>query len=100
LWRTLACLAGMYAVYFVLHLVSPGSLGFGDVKLSGLIGLVIGWLGVLPVFVATFAGFLVGGVMAVVLLVGRRAGLKSHIAFGPAMLVGAFIAIAVEYQVV
>ncbi|WP_346767515.1 prepilin peptidase [Knoellia koreensis] len=100
LWRALACLAGMYAVYFVLHLISPASLGFGDVKLSGLIGLVLGWLGVMQVLVATFAGFLVGGLMALVLLVGRRAGLKSHIAFGPAMLVGAFVAIAVEYRLV
>lgn len=95
--RALACMAGLYAVYFVLAFVSPGSLGFGDVKLSGLIGLVLGWLGVGAVLVATVAGFLVGGVVALAMLVGRRVGLRSHIAFGPAMLVGAFVGIAVRY---
>ena len=44
--RALACMAGMYALYFVMALISPSSLGFGDVKLSGLIGLLLGWLGV------------------------------------------------------
>ena len=98
LWRALACMAALYAVYFVLAFISPSSLGFGDVKLSGLIGLVLGWLGVPQVVVGSFAGFLVGGLFGLVLLAGRRVGLRSHIAFGPPMLVGAFIAVAVEYH--
>lgn len=98
--RALACLAVMYAVYFAMAWVSPASLGFGDVKLSGLIGLVLGWLSVQHAVVGALAGFIVGGLVAVVLLVGRRAGLRSHIAFGPSMLVGAFVSLAVEYQLV
>ena len=96
--RALACMAGVYAVYFVMAWVSPGSLGFGDVKLSGLIGLVLGWLSVPMVVVGLLAGFVVGGVVALAMLLGRRVGLMSHIAFGPAMLVGAFVALAVEFQ--
>jgi leader peptidase (prepilin peptidase)/N-methyltransferase len=97
--RALAGLAGMYAVYFVMMLLSPSSLGFGDVKLSGLIGLLLGWVGVGEAVVALLAGFLVGGLVAVVMLVGRRVGMRSHIAFGPSMLVGALVGVLVQYHV-
>ncbi|HEV7173744.1 A24 family peptidase [Pedococcus sp.] len=96
--RALACMAAVFALYFVMAWVSPSSLGFGDVKLSGLIGLVLGWLSVPMVVLGLLAGFLVGGVVALVMLLGRRVGLRSHIAFGPAMLVGAFVALALEFQ--
>ena len=49
---------------------------------------------------AVLAGFIVGGLIAVVMLVGQRVGLRSHIAFGPSMLAGAFIALVLEYQLV
>jgi leader peptidase (prepilin peptidase)/N-methyltransferase len=98
--RALACMAAMYALYFVLAFLSPNSLGFGDVKLSGLIGLLLGWLGVGPAVAALLAGFLVGGLIAIVMLVGRRVGMRSHIAFGPSMLAGAFVALVLEYQLV
>ena len=99
LWQALACMAALYALYFVLAIVSPGSLGFGDVKLAGLVGLVLGWLGVGDAVFGLLAGFLVGGLIAVVMLVGHRVGMRSHIAFGPSMLVGAMLAIAVQYHV-
>jgi leader peptidase (prepilin peptidase)/N-methyltransferase len=98
--RALACMAAMYALYFVLAFLSPNSLGFGDVKLSGLIGLLLGWLGVGPAVVALLAGFVVGGLIAIVMLVGQRVGMRSHIAFGPSMLAGAFLALVLEYQLV
>jgi leader peptidase (prepilin peptidase)/N-methyltransferase len=98
--RALVCMAAMYALYFVLALISPNSLGFGDVKLSGLIGLLLGWLSVGSAVTALLAGFIVGGLIAVVMLVGQRVGLRSHIAFGPSMLVGAFVALVFEYQLV
>jgi len=98
--RALACLVGSYLLYFLLALASPSSLGFGDVKLSGLIGLVLGWWSVSQAVIAVLAAFLVGGVAALVMLAGRRVGLRSHIAFGPSMLVGAFVSLAVQYQLV
>jgi leader peptidase (prepilin peptidase)/N-methyltransferase len=96
--RALACMAAMYALYLVMALLSPSSLGFGDVKLSGLIGLVLGWLGIGHAVIGLLAGFLVGGLIAVVMLAGRRVGLRSHIAFGPSMLIGAFVALVVDFQ--
>lgn len=103
-WRplrdALVAMAGMYALYFVMAMISPSSLGFGDVKLSGLIGLVLGWLGLGTALLGLLAGFVAGGVIALVMLVAQRAGLRSHIAFGPAMLVGAFLALVFEYRLV
>lgn len=103
-WRpmrdALLAMAGLYVLYFLMAMVSPASLGFGDVKLSGLIGLVLGWLGLGTALLGLLAGFVAGGVIAVVMLVAQRAGLRSHIAFGPAMIIGALLALAVEYQLV
>jgi leader peptidase (prepilin peptidase) / N-methyltransferase len=103
-WRPLVTaligMAALFVLYFVMAFISPASLGFGDVKLSGLIGLVLGWLGLDVALLGVLAGFVAGGVIAVVLLVAQRAGLKSYIAFGPAMLVGALLALAFEFQFV
>ena len=98
--RGLACLAAVFAVFFLMNLVSPASLGFGDVKLSGLIGLLLGWVGIQEVVTGIVAGFLVGGVVAILMLVAQRVGLRSHIAYGPSLLLGAFLALAFEYQLV
>ena len=69
-------------------------MGFGDVKLAALLGLYLGWLGWSSVAVGAFAGFLLGGVVGVALIVARRgAGRKSRIPFGPFMLAGAFLAV-------
>jgi len=103
-WRrllaALIAMAALFALYFVMAMISPASLGFGDVKLSGLIGLLLGWLGLGTALLGLLAGFVAGGVIALVMLVGQRVGLRSHIAFGPAMLIGAIVALALEYQLV
>ena len=63
-------------------------MGFGDVKLAGVLGLYLGWLGWAEVVDGGFLGFLFGGVVGVALMVVRRAGRKSQIPFGPFMLAG------------
>jgi leader peptidase (prepilin peptidase)/N-methyltransferase len=99
LWGGLlrAVLAGLalFGVYLALALVSPGGagLGFGDVKLAGLLGLGLGWLGWGPVVVSVLAAFVTGGVIALALLLTRRATRSSHIAFGPSMILGAWVAL-------
>ena len=55
-------------------------MGFGDVKLAGLIGLMVGWPNVL---VAVVGGIIVGGLVAAVLLLTRLKGRKDEIPFGP-----------------
>jgi leader peptidase (prepilin peptidase)/N-methyltransferase len=93
--RALTSMLAMFAVYLVLALAYPGGMGFGDVKLAGLLGLFLGYLSWGAVVVGAFGGFLLGGVGGVVLLASGRAGRKSAIAFGPCMIAAAMLALFV-----
>ncbi|MFJ9814129.1 prepilin peptidase [Streptomyces sp. NPDC101151] len=76
--------------YFVLFLVNPAGMGFGDVKLALGVGAVLGWYGWPTVLLGTFAGFLLGALYGGALVLARRAGRKTAIPFGPFLLAGAF----------
>ena len=76
----------------VVALIAPKGMGMGDVKLAGLIGLVLGAVDLPLVAVAAGAGILLGGVGAIVaLLLG--AGRKTRIPYGPFMAAGAAVAV-------
>ena len=92
LWAVIGA-AAMFAVYFLLALISPSSMGMGDVKLALVIGLLLGWFGLNAWLVGLLAGFVVGGVIAIVGLLLRRVTLRGSIPFGPSMLAGALIAL-------
>jgi leader peptidase (prepilin peptidase)/N-methyltransferase len=84
--------AALFALYFVIAIAAPrGGMGFGDVKLAGVLGLFLGHLGLAQLIVGAFAAFLLGGLYAIGLLIARRAGRKSGIPFGPWMLAGAWL---------
>ncbi|MFF5260634.1 prepilin peptidase [Actinomadura viridis] len=89
-------LAALWALFAVQWVVVPSALGFGDVKLSGVLGLYLGWLGMDAWVLGTFAMFVTGGLYAVGLLVLRRAKRKESMPFGPFMLLGALIGILVH----
>ncbi|MFI6339508.1 prepilin peptidase [Streptomyces sp. NPDC050535] len=76
--------------YFLLFLINPNGMGFGDVKLALGLGAVLGWYGWSVVFLGTFAGFLLGALYGAWLVVVRRAGRKSSIPFGPFLIAGAY----------
>ena len=84
----------MFAVYFLMLLVYPAGMGFGDVKLAGVLGLFLGWVGWGALIVGWFAAFLLGGVYSVGLLLARRAQRRTGIPFGPWMLAGALVGVA------
>jgi len=93
LLRAAIAMAALYGFYFLLAFIYPAGMGFGDVKLAGVLGLYLGWLGWAEVIAGGFLGFLFGGVVGAALMAVRRAGRKSQIPFGPFMLAGAFTAI-------
>ena len=86
--------AVMGVVYLLLGVLPGGGVGGGDVRLAPVIGALLGWLSAAHLVVGLLAGFLVGGLAAILLLVVGRAGLKTAIAYGPAMCLGAWVAIA------
>lgn len=87
--------AALFALYFLMVVVHPGAMGFGDVKLAGLLGGALAWLGWGAFAVGAFAAFLFGGLYAVVLLLTGRAGRKTGVPFGPWMILGTAVGIAV-----
>lgn len=93
LLRALLGMAVLFGLYFTLVFAYPAGMGFGDVKLAGVLGLYLGWLGWGPVAVGTFAAFVLGGVTGLVLMALGRAGRKSAIPFGPFMLAGALVGV-------
>lgn len=94
-WPT-ALLGGLAlgACYFVLFVINPNGMGFGDVKLALSLGVVLGWYGWLLLFVGAFAGFLFGSLYGLGLMALRRANRKSAIPFGPFMIAGALVGVA------
>ena len=93
LGRAVAAAVVLFLVFLVLALIAPSGLGFGDVKLSALLGLYLGWLGWAAVLVGAVAAFVVQAVLALALLAARRIDLRGELPFGPAMLLGAALAI-------
>jgi leader peptidase (prepilin peptidase) / N-methyltransferase len=85
--------ASAFAFYFLLAVVRPGGMGFGDVKLAGVLGLFLGWIGVGTLIVGLFSAFLLGGLLSIALVVIKKAGRRTAVTFGPLMLVGAWIGV-------
>jgi leader peptidase (prepilin peptidase) / N-methyltransferase len=82
-----------WGLLLLVHLVSPRGMGFGDVRLSFVLGLFLGWLSLRHVFLGLFLGFLLGSVAGLVLIALRRRGRKDHIPFGPFLAAGAVLAV-------
>ena len=96
-WRPLVDAAGAgfgaFAVFFVIWFFVPRGMGFGDVRLAGVIGVAVGYLGLLEAYLAFLIGFVLGLVFGLVLMPVSGSGRKTRIPFAPALCVGAAIAI-------
>jgi len=86
-----------FGLMLLPYLISRGGMGAGDVKLAGLIGMVVGFPQVLA---ALLVGIIIGGVAAVFLLVARLRGRKEAIPFGPFLAVGAIVALVWGEQII
>ncbi len=87
--------ASYFGVMFLLALLARGGIGFGDVKLAFLIGVFTGYLSWGHVIVAGVGAFLIGGLIAVLLLITRRRGRKDAIPFGPFMTTAGIVAVVI-----
>ncbi|MEY9997736.1 leader peptidase (prepilin peptidase)/N-methyltransferase [Streptomyces sp. V4I8] len=98
-WTTALLGSVVLAVgYFALFLISPKGIGFGDVKLAIGLGAVLGWYGWAIVLVGSLAGFLLGALYGVGLILARRASRTTSIPFAPFLLGGALIGIFLGAQ--
>ncbi|GAC1594928.1 MAG: hypothetical protein NVS3B21_17490 [Acidimicrobiales bacterium] len=84
---------GGFLALFIVHTISPRGMGFGDVRLAGVIGMMLGWLGLGYVALALFLSFLLASVIGIFLLATRIRGRKDAVPFGPFMAAGAIIAV-------
>lgn len=96
LLRAAEAAAAVFAALFALILAAPGGFGYGDVKLGGIVAGYLGWFGWADVFYGVFAGFVLGAVVALALLASRRGTMKSQIAFGPMLMLGPVIVLALD----
>jgi len=91
------CAAGAaisFTAYAMVAILPGGGLGFGDVKLAAVLGFVLGFYG-WPALVIGLAGpHLINGPIALYLLLRGRAGRRTALPFGPALLVGALLGVA------
>jgi leader peptidase (prepilin peptidase)/N-methyltransferase len=79
-------------LYLLLWVVYPRGMGYGDVRLSGVLGIVLGHLGWAELVVGVYGGFLLGGVLGGLLALLRRVDGRGY-PFGPFMLLGALVGV-------
>lgn len=91
--RALVGAVALFLVFLAIAVAAPGAMGFGDVKLAGLIGAMTAWLSWGTLLVGAFLGFLFGALVGVMLIAAKRAGRRTAVPFGPFMITGAWTAI-------
>ncbi|MFF3975761.1 prepilin peptidase [Streptomyces sp. NPDC055808] len=97
---TAVCGVGAFAVFFALHWVRPAWLGFGDVRLAGLLGTGLGWLGPGHLVFALLAGSTAGLLVGIALMATGRATRHTRLPFGVFLTAGAIAAILVGAPVI
>ncbi|MFP5318951.1 MAG: prepilin peptidase [Acidimicrobiia bacterium] len=92
-----ALVSGAVAWFVLLgiHLVQPGGMGFGDVRLSFLLGMFLGWIDYGHALMGIFLGFLLGAVVGLLLVGLRIRSRTDHVPFGPFLAAGAAITVLV-----
>ena len=96
--RALGGMAALFGFYLATRVIGGAllgktAMGLGDVKLSGVLGLLLAWFSWGALVVGAFAGFLVGAVGGIALIASGRGKLATKIPYGPYMLAGALVGI-------
>jgi leader peptidase (prepilin peptidase)/N-methyltransferase len=83
----------LFLGYLILGLISPKGIGMGDVKLAAPVGLFLGYLGWSHLLYGSLLGFILNGLITVVILSRKGRNKATEVAHGPSML-GATVAAA------
>lgn len=89
----LGCAGFAFGMFFALNRLNPRWLGFGDVRLAGVLGLVLGWLGVPYLLVGLLAANLAGLAVAVPLIAAGRMKKATPVPYGVFLAVGSMVAL-------
>jgi leader peptidase (prepilin peptidase)/N-methyltransferase len=96
-WQHLsgAAIAGAVAfgLFFTIWWFIPQGMGYGDVRLAGIIGICTGYLSLVHAYLAFFGGFVIGLVFGVLMMALLGSGRKTRIPFAPALSLGAVLAV-------
>ncbi|HEX3840522.1 MAG TPA: A24 family peptidase [Acidimicrobiales bacterium] len=96
-WQHLsgAAIAGAVAfgLFFTIWWFIPQGMGYGDVRLAGVIGIATGYLSLVHAYLAFFGGFVIGLVFGVLMMAVLGSGRKTRIPFAPALSLGAVLAV-------
>ncbi len=82
-----------FALFFLVWWFVPRGMGFGDVRLAGAIGFTVGYLSLLHAYIAFLAGFVLGAVFGLAIMVVSSSGRRTRIPFAPSLAAGAVIAV-------
>jgi leader peptidase (prepilin peptidase) / N-methyltransferase len=84
---------GAFVVFFALWWFFPRGLGYGDVRLAGVMGTALGWIGFGELYVGFLAAFALGALVGVGLMLSQGTGRKTRLPFGPPLALGAALGI-------
>jgi leader peptidase (prepilin peptidase)/N-methyltransferase len=89
------CAGAWFALFFAMNFVSPRSLGFGDVRLSLVLGLTLGWLGLGVVLIGFFGANLLGAIVGLSLIAAKKRQRDEPIPYGVYLATGTIMAVLV-----
>jgi leader peptidase (prepilin peptidase)/N-methyltransferase len=84
---------GAFFVFVGIYVLYPRGMGFGDVRLAGVMGVGLGWLGFQQIYAGFLVGFLAGALYGGVKMVVAGSGRKTRFPFGPGLAFGAVIGV-------
>jgi len=92
--------AAAFGAFFALFFAVPKGIGFGDVRLAGLCGAFLGWIGYREVAAGFLLSFIIAGVPAAILLALHKVQRRTQLPFGPFMAAGTFLTVLFAVPIV